>query len=172
MSFRTRLALVAAAAVALAVVLASVVVYVVVRNQLRSQFDNNLRDVAVEISHGAHPDHGPGGQLFIDPGPFVGTAGYIQAVTATGGVLKTFREKGSLPVTRRAVTAARGESDAYLSDGEIAGVRVRPACLPPRRSLTRGYPRSGWTGRARTPASSDDRLPGRSLDSQSHPERT
>ena len=130
MSFRTRLALVAAAAVALAVVLASVVVYVVVRNQLRSQFDNSLRDVAVEISHGAHPDHGPGGQLFIDPGPFVGTAGYIQAVTATGGVLKTFREKGSLPVTRRAVTAARGESDAYLSDGEIAGHSYRVFTIP------------------------------------------
>src|SRR5919204_3268527 len=114
-SFRTRLAMVAAVAVALAVVVASAVVYVVVRNQLRSQFDNTLRNTAVEIARGAHPDHDPSGQLFLDPGPFVGTAGYIQAVTATGGVLKTFREKGSLPVTRRALGAARGEGEAYLS---------------------------------------------------------
>ena len=51
MSFRARLALVAAAAVALAVVAASAVVYVVVRNQLRGTVDNALRERAAEVSH-------------------------------------------------------------------------------------------------------------------------
>ena len=50
MSFRARLALVAAAAVALAVVLASVVVYVVVRDQLRAPVDDSLKDRAADIS--------------------------------------------------------------------------------------------------------------------------
>ena len=43
MSFRTRLTLVAAAAVAFAVVVASLVVFLVVRNQLRGQVDNALQ---------------------------------------------------------------------------------------------------------------------------------
>ena len=50
MSFRARLTLVAAAAVALAVVAASAVVYVVVRNELRSRVDNDLRSRAARAS--------------------------------------------------------------------------------------------------------------------------
>ncbi len=50
MSFRARLTLVAAAAVALAVVIASVVVYLVVRGQLRGSVDSGLRTRANEIS--------------------------------------------------------------------------------------------------------------------------
>ena len=57
MSFRTRLALVAAAAVALAVVAASAVVYVVVRDQLRSQLDSTLRNDAVAIRGGLDELH-------------------------------------------------------------------------------------------------------------------
>jgi hypothetical protein len=51
MSFRARLALVAAAAVGLAVVVASAVVFVVVRDQLRSQADATLQSRADEIRH-------------------------------------------------------------------------------------------------------------------------
>ena len=46
MSFRARMALVAAAAVALAVVLASLVVYFVVRGQLLSSLDESLQERA------------------------------------------------------------------------------------------------------------------------------
>ena len=51
MSFRARLILVAAAAVALAVVAASAVVYVVVRNQLRDQVDASLVRSAGKYAH-------------------------------------------------------------------------------------------------------------------------
>ena len=54
MSFRARLALVAAAAVALAVVLASVTTYVVVRDQLRDTVDDALQERADEISTSAN----------------------------------------------------------------------------------------------------------------------
>src|SRR4029078_13065472 len=50
-SFRARLAIDAAAAVALAVVLASVAVYVVVRNELRGTLDSALRDRAAQVQH-------------------------------------------------------------------------------------------------------------------------
>jgi two-component system sensor histidine kinase MprB len=130
MSFRTRLALVAAAAVALAVVAASAVVYVVVRDQLRSQLDSTLRTDAFAIYNGAHPDHTPSGELFLDVGPFQGTPGYIQAVTPTGGVLRTFRESGSLPLDERARAAARNEGGPYFSDVEASGKHFRVFTIP------------------------------------------
>jgi two-component system sensor histidine kinase MprB len=128
-SFRTRLALVAAAAVALAVIAASAVVYVVVRDQLRSQLDSTLRNDAIAIARGAHPQPGPNG-LYLAIGPFFGT-GYVQAVTAQGTVLRPFREKGSLAVQSRALAAARGqESEPFFSDATVSGTRVRVITLP------------------------------------------
>ncbi len=50
MSFRRRIAIVSAAAVAIAVVLASLLVYVLTADQLRSQVDNQLRDHAHETA--------------------------------------------------------------------------------------------------------------------------
>jgi len=49
MTFRARLALVAAAAVALAVIAASFVVYFVVRGQLRGTVDDSLRTTAAQL---------------------------------------------------------------------------------------------------------------------------
>src|SRR5438034_1192150 len=49
MSFRARLALVAAAAVALAVLTASLVVYFVVRDQLRATVDDSLKTTAAQL---------------------------------------------------------------------------------------------------------------------------
>jgi two-component system sensor histidine kinase MprB len=130
MSFRTRLALVAAVAVALAVVAASAVVYVVVRNQLRSQVDTTLKNNAFEMARGAHPQQAPNGQLYLDVGPFFGT-GYVQAVTAQRGVLRPFRERGSLPVNDRAVSAARGDVDHfYFTDATVSGEQVRVITVP------------------------------------------
>ena len=98
MSFRTRLALVAAVAVALAVVIASVVVFVVVRNQLRGQVDATLRARAAQIRNGP-PLRVEDGYLEIPGGP-LGSATFEQAVTSNGHVYPTRGEHGSLPVTR------------------------------------------------------------------------
>ncbi|MDX6508079.1 MAG: hypothetical protein QOG06_2723, partial [Gaiellaceae bacterium] len=67
MSFRTRLALVAAAAVGLAVVIASVVVFVVVHNELLGEVDRALATRGRDIINGPQPiiewgfldNHGP-----------------------------------------------------------------------------------------------------------------
>ena len=58
MSFRARLALVAAAAVALAIIVASFVVYFVVRDQLRGTVDSSLRTTAAEIAQTPVHDFG------------------------------------------------------------------------------------------------------------------
>ena len=49
MSFRRRITLVSAAAVAIAVIVGSALTYVLVRNQLRGQIDSSLRGFGVAI---------------------------------------------------------------------------------------------------------------------------
>jgi two-component system sensor histidine kinase MprB len=123
MSFRTRLALVAAAAVALAVVAASAVVYVVVRDQLRSQVDSALRSRWDQIRHSPLPLHIDEGYLDI-AGPPVGEATFVQAVTSEGRVFHTRGpQKGSLPVTKETLKATRGRAgEEHFSD--VGDVRV------------------------------------------------
>jgi two-component system, OmpR family, sensor histidine kinase MprB len=125
MSFRLRLTLVAAAAVALAVVLASVVVYVVVRGELRDTVDEGLRERAVAISQ--RPLEG----VFRGPGPELGEAGgYPQVVRSDGA---TFRPSGAtvaLPVDDDVLAVTEGEGDAFLTDAHVAGTHLRVLTFP------------------------------------------
>src|ERR671934_163070 len=70
MTFRARLTLVAAAAVALAVILASAIVYVLVRDQLRGQVNDSLRtradDIASPQGPPLHLEQGPDGTFYLD----------------------------------------------------------------------------------------------------------
>jgi two-component system, OmpR family, sensor histidine kinase MprB len=117
MSFRARLALVAAAAVALAVVAASAVVYVVVRDELYASVDNSLR-TSMERIVTAPPfkiaEEPP------QPGVF---GGYPQVVRADGRVLPLGSLK--LPVGKRAIQVARGQRDTYITNGQAGGAHVR-----------------------------------------------
>jgi two-component system sensor histidine kinase MprB len=131
MSFRTRLALVAAAAVALAVVLASVVVYVVVRNQLRGTVDEALKDRAVEVARAPLRAFRIGEGSFLAPGPALGGAqGYIQLVDADGDTVRPPEEIVELPVSDDALAVARGEDGAFFADSHVAGVHVRVLTFP------------------------------------------
>src|SRR4029453_1140199 len=93
MSFRARLTLVAAAAVALAVVAASVAGYFVVRNTLYAQVDNRLENRAEEITSGPglQLEQRPGGNTYVHiPREILGSEGYIQIVRADGEMFRTF----------------------------------------------------------------------------------
>ncbi|MGZ6727806.1 MAG: HAMP domain-containing sensor histidine kinase [Gaiellaceae bacterium] len=144
MSFRTRLALVAAVAVALAVVAASAVVFVVVRNQLRGEVDSALRTRATEIRNvGLRIEAGPGGRgAYLDAGPFSENVGYMQAVTASGKVIKTFGESGSLPVDRRVLATANGRSGNYFSDARLGQADWRIYTIPAGRGFALQIARS------------------------------
>jgi two-component system, OmpR family, sensor histidine kinase MprB len=134
MSFRARLALVAAAAVAFAVVVASAVVWLVVRNQLYRQLDNGLRTRAAEIAGGPppHSEVGPGGRVFLDlPGTVLGLD-YIQVVNADGSTLRPYGETKPLPVDARAQAAARGRGDPYFSDSHLGAAKMRLLTVPAR----------------------------------------
>jgi two-component system sensor histidine kinase MprB len=131
MSFRTRLALVASAAVALAVVLASVVVYVVVRDQLRAPVDAALKDRAAEISRFPLRAFQAGDQAFLERGPGLGEApGYIQVVTSDGDTIRAPGATTALPITRRTLDVADRKSGTFFDDAHVAGVHLRLLTIP------------------------------------------
>ena len=107
MSFRARIALVSATAVALAVVIASIVVYFVVRGQLLSSLDGSIRERTTLVL--SDP-----GRAFFEPGPF-GVQGYVQVVGANGGCQAKGNQPCLVPVTQGAREVARGEKEAYFS---------------------------------------------------------
>ena len=126
MTFRTRLTIVAAAAVAFAVVVASLVVFLVVRNQLRGQVDDALSNRAQEI-HSPSIETGPGGQAFLDIGgpPGFGGGDYVQVVDSKGRAIRTLWDAGKLPPNEDALAAARGRERTSFSDARINGIHVR-----------------------------------------------
>jgi two-component system, OmpR family, sensor histidine kinase MprB len=128
MTFRVRLTLVAATAVALAVALASVVVYVVVRNELRAQVDDSLRDRAVEVSRSPVP---PRGEYLNIPAPLLGgQGGYIQAVRSDGATLLSRGAKIEIPVNERVLDVANGSHEPFFEDRTIANTHVRVLTFP------------------------------------------
>jgi two-component system sensor histidine kinase MprB len=137
MSFRARLTLVSAAAVALAVLLAAPVVYFVVRDGLRDQVDEGLVQRAEPIERfpiaGIRARQGP---AFLEPQPELGGArGYVQVVRSDGTTLNPPDETVELPVDEEVLSVARGENDRFLADKQVAGVHVRVLTFP----LAPGY---------------------------------
>jgi two-component system sensor histidine kinase MprB len=140
LSFRARLTLVAAAAVALAVVAASLVVFLVVRNQLRGQVDGALRTRANEIVN----FQGPGEGLHIDPRsgylegvppPSFGGGDFVQLVDTQGHTTRTQFESGTLPASGTALNVAKsGRNPRYrngrFSDAKIGGDKYRVFTIP------------------------------------------
>jgi two-component system, OmpR family, sensor histidine kinase MprB len=125
MSFRARLALVAAAAVALAVVVASGVVYFVVKDELYSSVDASLRSSMEHIQRGPGFDFTEGPP---QPGVF---GGYPQAVRQDGVTCcKRQGENLTLPVTQHDLSVARGESDTYYENAKVGGNHVRIITFP------------------------------------------
>ena len=143
MSFRARLTLVAAAAVALAVIAASAVVWFVVKDTLYDQVDNRLRARAQEITTGPQPirvEETPDGRRYIEvERNILGSGGYIQVVSSDGTALRTFEETQPLPVGRRALeTAQRGEG-TFFSDSKVGETDVRVFTTPAQDSTGRNY---------------------------------
>jgi two-component system sensor histidine kinase MprB len=131
MTFRVRLTLVAAAAVALAVLVAAPVVYVVVRDELRSQVDQGLEGRAEEISRVPLRAIRRGGGSFLAPGPGLGAAqGYVQVVQADGTVFRPPDANVEVPVDERALAVAGGAEDRFFADKQVAGTHVRVLTEP------------------------------------------
>jgi two-component system, OmpR family, sensor histidine kinase MprB len=131
MSFRARLTLVAAAAVALAVVVASIVVWLVVHGQLLGQVDNALRNRATDLLSvpvpGLRIDNGV---LDLGQPPFGVVSDYVQAVPPSGPPVLTAFENQPLPVSEDARAAARGPGKPFFSGTHVAGTDWRVLTVP------------------------------------------
>ena len=130
MSFRTRLALVAAAAVGIAVVVASVVVYIVVHNELLGEVDRSLNARYEEIAKGPPPQIREG-YLDIPGAPPGQLSDLVQAIPVTG---RPFVQRGvtvALPPTRRArQMAIRRQGSVYFSNRQVDDAEYRVLTFP------------------------------------------
>jgi len=130
MSFRARIAIGAAAAVALSVVLASVVVFFVVRGELRAQIDDTLEERAQEIFRiplSEIPLRNGESFLGIRPG-FGEPNTFVQVVKADGDTLRQLYDDVELPVSDEALaltTSGRLRGESVISETEIDGTHVR-----------------------------------------------
>jgi two-component system sensor histidine kinase MprB len=130
MSFRARLALGSAAAVAVAIVASSIVVYFLVRNELRSEIDNSLRSQALQIPNL------PGRPLQVRVGPHE-YAIYVQA-DPFGGQFQLVDGDGNsyrpqefnhlnplLPGVAQARLVAAGKAGGGFTDARQGGTHLR-----------------------------------------------
>jgi two-component system sensor histidine kinase MprB len=126
MSFRARLALVAAAAVALAVVAASFAVYFIVRNQLLNPIDESLRQTAEQIQHS--PPTRPFACCSTQSN-LGGAPAYAQLLPAGGAPQRAPGAPGaSHPRPMREV--ASGETKTFLRDAHVRDTHVRMITFP------------------------------------------
>ena len=128
MTFRARLTLVAASAVALAVVAASFAVYFIVKDQLRGPIDDSLRESADNIQH-SPPDEILRG-LFHLRAELGGAPGYPQVVKPTGEAVLLAGDTTRLPVDDRDRAVARGKLETFLRDAHVSDTHVRMITFP------------------------------------------
>ena len=117
MSFRTRLALVAAAAVALAVVVASFAVYFIVKGQLYGSVDDSLRRSATLVQS-VDPHEIP---RFTSP-QFRAIGGVTQVVGAGGA---TYPPERILPVPPQVSDVAKGKRDEAVFNTHALNQHLR-----------------------------------------------
>jgi two-component system sensor histidine kinase MprB len=126
-SFRARLALVAAAAVALAVLTASFVIYFVVRDQLTATLDDSLKTTAAQLRQAPPHDF----EHFATPaGELGGARVYPQGVDSAGRVFLPPGATVSLPVTSGVIAVARGQRGAFFSDTHVSKTHLRVLTFP------------------------------------------
>lgn len=128
MSFRARLTLVAASAVAISVVAASAIVYLRVEHQQRADFDRTLRANTRRLVRSPFVNGDYVRQPIPDE-PFRGSRQYLQVVGDNGAVARPANEPVALPVDSGDRLAAAGQvGDAIrLRDAHVGGLHLRVA---------------------------------------------
>ncbi len=109
-SFRARIALLTALAIAVTVAAASFAVWVIAKHELYSQLDSTL---VTQATSGGHGPFGGGNQLTLVIHP---------DGSRTGQIL--------IPVTQRALTVANGKTDGYYTNTSIQDIPVRELVAP------------------------------------------
>ncbi len=136
MSFRRRITLASAAAVAVAVLLASVLVYLLTAGEVRGQVDAQLGSRSDNLRLIEHrPVHHHENRLLralegdalgnVSPRPNQ-VRGYQQLVNSSGTVLfRSGAKNVTLPVDGRTRALAAGKGDSFFRDATVNGVQLR-----------------------------------------------
>jgi two-component system sensor histidine kinase MprB len=126
-SFRARIAVGSAAAVALAVVLASILLYVVAGRQLRLPIDDALRARAAELTR--RPigllESGDGGTFLAVRPQFGEARGYVQLVQSSGDVIVPVGQDVELPVSDGARSVVDGSRLSSWESVDVGGTHLR-----------------------------------------------
>jgi two-component system sensor histidine kinase MprB len=142
-TFRRRIVLLAAAAVAMAITLAVVVTYVIVRHDLRANIDSQLRSSTPELiltqsapapedakfkklkeASGNTIGIGPAVRVQLPDVAFGAAKGVAQATLPSGKLIGP--ESGTpLPITPAVAAVKSGKLDEVLSDETVNGVHLR-----------------------------------------------
>jgi two-component system, OmpR family, sensor histidine kinase MprB len=139
MSFRRRLTLASAAAVAVAIVLASLVTWLIVRSELRGKVDDGLSRAAagpIEVvsqrqlmEEAPAPQAIPEVKRILRPGPTgplsESNASYRQFVLADGTAVGPPDAGITLPVDSRTREIAQAGEGSSFTDAHVSGVHVR-----------------------------------------------
>ena len=143
MSYRRRLVLLAAFAVALAVALASVVTYVSVRAQLRDSVDDGLRALAARVATQPLPTTGDQPRrlnldeqqrrrsflLLLPSSPLGEQAGYAQVVSSAGKILLFAHTKRGAGVGIDLASICVDEKDLIGSYSSSAAIQDEAAAI-------------------------------------------
>ena len=138
MSYRRRIILLAALAVAVAVALASIVTYVSVRAQLRDSVDDGLRALAARVATAPLPATTPTQRrlnideqrrrsflLLLPSSPLGEQAGYAQVVSSAGRITTPEDQRALLAAGPRVIAVAQGRADPFFYDSELSNTKVR-----------------------------------------------
>ena len=132
MSFRRRLTLAAAAAVAVVALLTALAAYGIVRGELRGEIDDSLRERVEPL---LRMGGAPGGPFMPGPRPppeerLGGPAGYVQLVDAGGRARRFDGRAPRLPVEDAAAALARRGGEPSFTDAEVDGTHLRVLTTP------------------------------------------
>lgn len=132
MSFRRRITLVSAAAVAIAVVLASALTYLLSARELYGQVDSQLRDRAQPLvsrfEHGPTPFARRGGRHSVFPGIPPGpdqVRGYQQLIDSNGTIRFASSPNVRLPISARTLDLAAHGGKSFFEDSSADGIHLR-----------------------------------------------
>jgi two-component system sensor histidine kinase MprB len=132
---RTRLTVMAAAAVALAVLAVSVIVFFVVARQLRGQFDDKLLAQANNVARAVEVSRATPVQLPESDVPLWDEkrdAPLVQLVSADRGPRIPRGQQYLLPITTKDVALANGGTTPVYTDIQAGGERYRMVTVPYR----------------------------------------
>jgi two-component system sensor histidine kinase MprB len=132
-TFRARVILASAAAVAIAVALGSAVAYFAARSSLRGELDDALSARSVDLQVNLALPFGclkEGGKPLVNlPNPQFGGARSTYQVICPGGGSARPEGEAPLPIDDRARRVAKGEERGYFSDEHVSGVHIRMLTL-------------------------------------------